>query len=93
MKTLAGCHDRIAPGEISFMNKIVKEACPATKLQEDLREGLDPIDEVRVTIEVVTKASKPKMSLDEIFALRQGPFRSVKEIDAELRRERDSRDY
>jgi hypothetical protein len=74
------------------MNKIVKEAYPATKLPEDLREGLDPSDEVRVTIEVVTKAPKPKMSLDEIFALRQGPYRSVEEIDEELRRERDAWD-
>ncbi len=74
------------------MNKIVKEAYPAISLPEDLREGLDPSDEVRVTIEVITKASKPKMSLDDIFALREGPFRSVKEIDEELRRERDAWD-
>jgi hypothetical protein len=53
------------------VHKIVKEAYPVTSLPEDLREGLDPSDELRVTIEVVTKASKPRMSLDVIFALRR----------------------
>jgi hypothetical protein len=76
-----------------MMNKIVREDYPATKLPEDLREGLDPAAQVRVTIEVVSQSDgKRPMSLDEIFALRRPPFRSAEEIDRELREERDSWD-
>jgi hypothetical protein len=32
------------------------------------------------------------MSVEEIFALRQPPFRTPEEIDAELRRQRDEWD-
>ncbi|HEY5225874.1 MAG TPA: hypothetical protein VIJ06_03705 [Methylovirgula sp.] len=40
------------------MNKIVKEHYPAAKLPEDLREGLDPAQEVRVTVTVESVSSE-----------------------------------
>jgi len=91
------------------LNKIVKEHYPVSKLPEDLREGLKPDAEVRVTIEsdsasdplasmfpsVAALRQRPErvMTLDEIWALRQPPYRSGKEIDEELRRQRDEWDY
>ncbi len=89
------------------MNRIVKEHYPATRLPEDLREGLDPGDDVRVTVEIVSSPKaktdafdvanwvqrpEPALSLDEIFALRRPPFKSTEEIERELRRERDAWD-
>lgn len=84
------------------MNRIIKEHYPAAKLPEDLREGLDPTQEVRVTVEVAQSkedagpawAQEPHrvLSLDEIFALRRPPYRSGEEIDAEIRRQRDEWD-
>lgn len=84
------------------MNKIIKEHYPAAKLPEDLREGLDPGQEVRVTVEVdpASERAEPSwtrephrvLSLDEIFALRRPPYRSGDEIDAEIRRQRDEWD-
>ncbi len=90
------------------MNRIVKEHYPVSKLPAELREGLDPGDQVRVTIESIPCLEKdfadntertqvlrrPErvLSLDEIFALRQPPFRSGQEIDDELRRQRDEWD-
>jgi hypothetical protein len=59
------------------VNKIVKEHYPASKLPIELREGLDPHE---------------WLTVDEIFALRQPPFRSGQEIDDELRRQRDEWD-
>ncbi len=86
------------------MNTIIKEHYPAQNLPEDLREGLDPTDTVRVTIEIVSDVpdnsdnsgwfQRPErvLSLDEIFALRRPPYKSTEEIDRELRRERDAWD-
>ncbi|HKH81444.1 MAG TPA: hypothetical protein VKA03_07530 [Methylovirgula sp.] len=89
------------------MNKIVKEDYPVAKLPEDLREGLDPAQQVRVTIEVAPSAKEEMdrelqsawfhrpdhvLSLEEIFALRRPPFRSAEEIEEELRRQRDEWD-
>ena len=89
------------------MNRIIKEHYPAAKLPEDLREGLDPTQEVRVTVEVAQSKedagpawaqesrrvlSLRVLSLDEIFALRRPPYRSGEEIDAEIRRQRDEWD-
>ncbi len=90
------------------MNKIIKEHYPAAKLPEDLREGLDPAQEVRVTIEpasAIQAANEEEevlagwfrrpdhvLSLEEMFALRQPPFRSADEIEKELRRQRDEWD-
>ncbi len=90
------------------MNRIVKEHYPVSNLPAELREGLDPGDQVRITIESIPCLEKdfpdntelaqvlrrPErvLSLDEIFALRQPPFRSGQEIDDELRRQRDEWD-
>lgn len=74
------------------MNKIVKEHYPAAKLPLELRGGLEPQQLVTVTVTVEDEAPEKALTLDEIFALRQPPFRSVEEIDAELRRQRDEWD-
>jgi hypothetical protein len=90
------------------MIRIVKEHYPVSKLPAELREGLDPADQVRITIESIPCLEKdfadntelaqvlrrPErvLSLDEIFALREPPFRSGQEIDDELRRQRDEWD-
>lgn len=74
------------------MNKIIrKQEYPASKLPEDLREGLDLNATVSVTVE---ELNRPKriMSLEEIFALRRPPFRTAEEIDADIRRQRDEWD-
>jgi hypothetical protein len=73
------------------MNKIVRENYPAAKLPDDLRGGMDPTATVTVT---VTQEERPEhvMSLEEIFAARRPPFRSVEEIDTEIRRQRDEWD-
>ncbi len=39
------------------MNRIVKEHYPASKLPEDLREGLAPGAEVTVTVEVLEESA------------------------------------
>jgi len=74
------------------MNRIVKEHYPASKLPEDLREGVDPA--AIVTITIVEEQGRPErvMTLEEIFALREPPFRTSEEIDADLRRQRDEWD-
>jgi hypothetical protein len=69
------------------MNKIVRNY-PASKLPPDLREGVDPDARVTVTVEHEVPPQKP-MTLEEIFALRQPPFRSVEEIVADIRQLRD----
>jgi hypothetical protein len=72
------------------MNKIIREHYPASRLPEDLREGVDPGANVTVTI-TVEGQQRPEhlMSLEEIFALRREPFRTVEEIDSEIRGQRD----
>ena len=75
------------------MNKIVREHYPAAKLPEDLREGLDPLSTVTVTVDVEEMTPpRLRLSLDEIFALRRPPYRSKEEIDADIRRDRDAWD-
>lgn len=74
------------------MNKIIKQHYPAAKLPKDLREGLDPALNVTVTIAVEELPSERPMTLDELFALRQPPYRSAEEIDEDLRRQRDEWD-
>jgi hypothetical protein len=71
------------------MNRIVKEHYPASKLPEDLRAGVDPAAIVTVTIVEEQPEPERKITLDEIFAARQPPFRSAEDIDADLRRQRD----
>jgi len=75
------------------MNKITREHYPASKLPEDLREGVDPKSIVTVTVTVETlQRPEQVMSLEEIFAARQPPFRTAEEIDADIRALRDAWD-
>jgi hypothetical protein len=74
------------------MNRIIRENYPASKLPEDLRAGVDPSSTVRVTIVEEEKTPERAMSLEEIWALRTPPFRTAREIDDELRRNRDEWD-
>jgi hypothetical protein len=74
------------------MNSIVKSNYPVSKLPEDLRDGVDPASTVTVTITVEEARPAHVLSLEEIFALRQPPFRSKEEIDADIRRDRDEWD-
>ena len=74
------------------MNKIVRNY-PASKLPPDLREGVDPAAHVTVTVELSDEQPPHQpMTLEEIFALRQPPYRSAEEIVAEIRQLRDETD-
>jgi len=74
------------------MNRIIREHYPASKLPEDLRAGMSPSATVTVTIVEDEKRPEHVMSLEEIWALRTPPFRTAKEIDEDLRRQRDEWD-
>jgi hypothetical protein len=74
------------------MNRIIKERYPVEKLPEDLREGLELGAQVTVTIVEEELPPEKVPTLDELFALRQPPFRSGDEIDAAVRRSRDEWD-
>lgn len=74
------------------MNSIIKSNYPASKLPEDLREGMDPTSTVTVTVTMEETRPKHVPSLDEIFARRRPPFRSKEDIDAAIRRDRDEWD-
>lgn len=73
------------------MNKIVREHYPAGRLPEELRPNNDPDSWVTVIIEEEAKPEKV-MTLDEIFSQKGFRRRSKKEIDAEIRRQRDEWD-
>jgi len=70
------------------MNRIVKEHYPVSKLPPELREGLDSDQVVTVTVSI----EEPVPTIEELFALRQPPFRSAQDIDGELRRQRNEWD-
>jgi hypothetical protein len=74
------------------MNKIVREHYPASRLPEDLRDGLDPA--ATVTITIVSEEARPEhvMTLEEIFAMRHPPYRTKEEIDKQIRQDRDDWD-
>jgi hypothetical protein len=74
------------------MNRIVFEHYPASKLPEDMRTKVDPSSTVTVVVTVEDKPPERIMTLDEIFAARRPPFRSAREIDEDLRRDRDAWD-
>ncbi|MGE0752556.1 MAG: hypothetical protein AB7K64_18440 [Variibacter sp.] len=75
------------------MNSIVRQHYPASKLPEDLREGVDPASTVTVTV-TVEELTRPErvMSLDEIFSLSGFRRLTTEEIDADIRRMRDEWD-
>jgi hypothetical protein len=75
------------------MNKIIREHYPASKLPEDLREGVDPKSTVTVTVTVEgLRRPEQVMTLEEIFSLPGFRRRSAEEIDAEIRQMRDEWD-
>jgi hypothetical protein len=74
------------------MNKIIRENYPAADLPEDLRPSGDPSARVRIIVEEAEKQPQHVMSLEEIWALRQPPFRTKEEIDADIRHQRDEWD-
>jgi hypothetical protein len=79
------------------MNRIVREHYPVAELPEDLREGFEPNEKVRVIIEPETRrVSRPDKvtTLEELFARADAhlPKRSIDEIAAEIRRQRDEWD-
>lgn len=73
------------------MNKIVREHYPAAQLPEDLRPSDNP--DARVTV-IIEEEMRPErvMSLDEIFSQTGFRRRTKKEIDADVRRQRDEWD-
>lgn len=88
------------------MGKIVREHYPVEKLPEDLREGLVPGQDVRVTVEEVgprdtaldderiAHVERPShvLTLEESFALRRPTFASAADVDAHVRAMRDEWD-
>ena len=74
------------------MNRIVRRHYPASKLPEELREGL-PAD-ARVTVEVEQEERRPErvMTLEELFAMRLPTFKSGEEVDDYVRSMRDEWD-
>ena len=73
------------------MNTIVREDYPASALPNDLRQGLAADARVRIVVEVVEKtASAP--SLEELRAMRKPTGRSMDDIVAEIRQQRDEWD-
>lgn len=74
------------------MNRIIREHYPASRLPDDLRAGVDPSATVTVTVVEEEKPPEATMTLEEIFAARQPPFRTAEEIDRDLRRQRDEWD-
>jgi hypothetical protein len=74
------------------MNKIIKENYPASRLPDDLRNGVDPEARVTVTITLEEQRPGPPPTLNEIWAMRRPPYRTKEEIDSDLRRQRDEWD-
>lgn len=74
------------------MNGIIREHYPASKLPEDLRGDVNPSSTVTVTIVEEEKPPEDVMSLEEIFSLKGFRRRSAKEIDDDLRHQRDEWD-
>ncbi len=73
------------------MNRIVREDYPVSDLPKDLREGLDADAKARVIVEVAESAVGAP-SLEELFAMRKPTGRSMDEIVAEIRQQRDECD-
>jgi hypothetical protein len=71
------------------VNQIVKDHYPASKLPDDLREGIDPSAEVVVTVEEIERPDQ-RLTIEEVFMLRRPPFRTADEIDRMIRDQRDA---
>ena len=78
-------------GGSATMNRIVRDHYPASKLPDDLREGIDPGAEVVVTVEEIERPEKV-LSVEELWALRRPPFYAADAIVGMIREGRDERD-
>ena len=74
------------------MNRIVREHYPASRLPEDLREGIDPAREVTVTVSVDEGRPEHVLSLDEIFASGKPRYESLAKINEPVRSLREEWD-
>ncbi len=75
------------------MNKIVREYCPVSRPPENLRAGLPLEAAVAVNVEQSRETVDQPMTLEEIFAIAdQFRGRAGKEIDEEIRKQRDEWD-
>ena len=77
---------------VHTMNKVIRENYPASKLPEELREGIDPSMCVTVTVVAEDSPAYQPMTLEEIFAARRPPYRSAEDIVASIRQLRDEWD-
>ena len=73
------------------MNKIVREHYPASRLPDDLREGIDPSKNVTVTV-IQEERPERVMTFEEIFATRRPPYLTREQIDEHIRELREDRD-
>ena len=73
------------------MNTIIRQHYPASKLPTDLREGIDPSSNVTVTV-VTEEAPHRVVTLEEIWAQRRPPYRTVEEINRTLKELREEWD-
>jgi hypothetical protein len=73
------------------MNKVIRENYPASKLPDDLREGIDPSTRVTVTVTEDEPPYQP-MTLEEILASRRPPYRSSADIVGGISQLRDEWD-
>jgi hypothetical protein len=72
------------------VNRIVRRHYPTAKLPDDLRDGLDIARKATVTIELEESEGRERpMTIEDIFAARQPPFRTRQEIDDDLRMDRE----
>ena len=79
------------------MNRIVREHYPVAALPEDLRVGFAPDAIVRIVVEPeAAEINRPDkvMTLEEMFSFANAHFpkRSMEEIVADMRRQRDEWD-
>jgi hypothetical protein len=75
------------------MNTIITRHYPASKLPEDLREGIDPSSLVTVTvIQRIIPPLEAGVNRNEIGEPRQPAIRAKEGVDIELRRRGDERD-
>jgi hypothetical protein len=76
------------------MNKIVLEHYPASKLPEELREGIAPDSSVKVTVEEETKKPLSREELLELMreARAHAPGTTIEEAVARIRTLRDEWD-
>jgi hypothetical protein len=78
------------------MNKIVREHYPVNRLPEDLREGLNPNDVVRVVIEEAHAERSGDRSADELRKLIEEARRTApldQDSVARVRKLRDEWDH